>query len=77
VFFAAGMPILTALPLTRYVRGKSAWVALPLLLLVTLLAVSTAMNVSQDLWEGPTVRETNGATDLFLKHTQRSLGARQ
>lgn len=75
VLLAAGLPLLTALPLTRYVRGKSAWVALPLLLGVTLLPVSTAMMVSQDLWEGPITRENkDGATELFLKHTQRSLG---
>ncbi|HSS22167.1 MAG TPA: hypothetical protein VLL54_19005 [Pyrinomonadaceae bacterium] len=74
VFLAAGLPIITALPLTRYLRGKSALVSLPLLLLVTLLPVSTAMRVSQDLWDGPVQREDS---QLYLKHTERSLGLRK
>lgn len=45
VLLAAVVPIVLALPLTRYVRGKSTLVALPLLVLVTLLPVSSAMNV--------------------------------
>jgi len=75
VFLAAGVPILLALPLTRYVRGKSTWVALPLLVCVTLLPISSAMNVSLDLWEGPLAREapSTGQVELYLKHTERSL----
>jgi hypothetical protein len=77
VLLAAVVPLVLALPLTRYVRGKSAWVALPLLVGVTLLPVSSAMNVSLDLWEGPIVRQlqSTGPPELFLKHTGRSLGA--
>jgi hypothetical protein len=71
VFFAAGLPIITALPLTRYIRGKSTWVALPLLMIVTLIPVSTAMRVSQDLWEGPTTL----AGTAYLKHMQQMLGS--
>ena len=76
VFLAAVVPIVLALPLMRYVRGKSTWVALPLLLGVTLLPVSSAMNVSRDLWEGPILRQSpsTGQPDLFLQHTGRSLG---
>ncbi len=76
VFLAAGVPIVLALPLTRYVRGRSTWVALPLLVGVTLLPVSSAMRVSQDLWEGPTARQTqaSGPVELYLKHTARTLG---
>jgi hypothetical protein len=76
VLLAAVVPLVLALPLTRYVRGKSAWVALPLLV-VTLLPVSSGMNVSLDLWEGPIVRQLRltGPPELFLKHTGRSLGA--
>jgi MFS family permease len=71
IFLSACIPILLALPLTRYIRGKSAWVALPLLVCVTLLPVSTAMNVSQDLWEGPVTRQNDstGRSALYLKHT--------
>ena len=76
VFLAAGIPLLLALPLTRYVRGKSAWVALPLLVGVTLLPISSAMNVSLDLWEGPVRQvESSGGPGLYLKHTKRSLDA--
>ena len=75
VFLAAIIPIMLALPLTRYVRGKSSWVALPLLVVVTLLPVSTAMNASLDLWEGPVAMEgTDGGTELVLQHTWNSLG---
>ena len=76
VLLAAAVPIMLALPLTRYTRGKSVWVALPLLVGVTLLPVSSAMNVSLDLWEGPSVRQVRatGQPELFLKHTGRSLG---
>jgi hypothetical protein len=43
VFLAAVIPLLLALPLTRYVRGKASRVALPLLVGVTLLPISSAM----------------------------------
>ena len=77
VLLAAAVPVMLALPLTRYVRGKSTLVALPLLVGVTLLPVSSAMNVSMDLWEGPLVRQagSDGRSELYLKHTGRSLGA--
>ncbi|MCW5849737.1 MAG: hypothetical protein KIT87_06615 [Anaerolineae bacterium] len=77
VVLAAGVPVLLALPLLRYVRGKAATVALPLLLVITLLPVSTAMQVGQDLWEGPSVRQvgSTGGAELYLKHTERSLGS--
>jgi hypothetical protein len=77
VIMAAAVPIILALPLTRYVRGKSALVALPLLVCVTLLPVSSAMNVSRDLWEGPIVQQarSTGQPELYLKHTERSLGS--
>jgi len=71
VFLAAGLPILLALPLLRYIRGKSTAVALPLLLLVTLLPVSTAMQVGRDLWEGPVLK---GGSELYLQHSEHSLG---
>ena len=75
VLFAAVVPAALALPLTRYVRGRSARVALPLLVLVTLLPVSTAMNASLDLWEGPSARVSpaDGRTELYLRHTGQSL----
>jgi len=67
LFLAAGLPLLTAIPLTRYITGKSAWVSLPLLVLVTLLPISSAWNTSRDLREGP-----QGGV---LVHTRRALGS--
>ena len=73
VFLAAVVPIMLALPLTRYVRGKSALIALPLLLVITLLPVSTAMNVSLDLWEGPVANGSTKPSNSYLEHTARQL----
>lgn len=75
VLFAAVVPAALALPLTRYVRGKSALVSLPLLVLVTLLPISSAMYVSLDLWDGPSAQtpRTGPPTELYLKHTGRVL----
>jgi hypothetical protein len=73
VFLAAILPILLALPLLRYIRGKATAVALPLLVVITFLPVSTAMQVSLDLWEGPVL--ISGESELYLKHTERSLGS--
>jgi hypothetical protein len=65
VFLAAVLPLITAIPLTRYIQGKAAWVSLPLLILVTLLPVSSAFNASRDLFDGP----VNGV----LVHTGRTI----
>ena len=76
VFFAAIVPLVTALPLTRYLKGKSIFIGLPILLIITLLAVSSAMNVSLDLWQGPQVRPigNGGVPVVLLAHTGRVLG---
>ena len=73
LFFAAVVPILLALPLTRYIRGKSALIALPVLVVVTLIPVSTAMNVSLDLWEGPVGNGSTEPSNSYLAHTARVL----
>lgn len=72
---AAGLPLLTALALSRYARGNAAWVAVPLLIGVTLLPVLTAYAVTQDLWEGPVVEQVQPgeAPVLYLRHTERTL----
>jgi len=69
---AAGVPLVLALPLLRYVRGKSSLVALPLLVVITLLPVSTAIPVIQDLWEGPCVRQAPSTSEpeFYLKRTE-------
>ena len=75
-FLAAALPVVLALPLLRYVRGKSNLVALPLLVVITLLPVLTAVEVIQDLRDGPSVRRTESGkqAELYLRHTERSLG---
>jgi len=75
VFLAAGIPILTALPLTRYARGKAAWVAVPLLVGVTLLPIWSAVRVSQDLRDGPIVQRlrASGESRLYLPHSQQRI----
>lgn len=87
VFLAAGLPIVLALPLLRYTRGKSSMVALPLLLVITLLPVSTALGPIQDLLEGPVAQPvpfrpgtgdlrnppSSGRVEFFLKHSGRRL----
>ena len=77
LLLAAVLPIVLALPLTRYVRGKAALIALPLLVAITFLPISSVMNVSLDLWEGPITRPvTPGAQlALFLRHTERLISA--
>lgn len=74
-FFAAGLPIITALPLTRYVRGPSSWVALPILIGITAIAILSAVNVCRDLWEGPSVPQIqpNGRSEIYLRHTDKRL----
>jgi hypothetical protein len=78
VLLAAGLPLITALPLTRYLRGKSVLIALPILLVVTSLPIWSAVNVSQDLWEGPTTRQVQSVDnpnasvmELYLPHTHQ------
>jgi hypothetical protein len=75
VVLAAGVPLVLALPLTRYVRGKASWVALPLLVGITFLPISTAMNVSRDLWEGPVAQPvgSTGGIELCLRHSGRRI----
>jgi hypothetical protein len=63
VALSAGLPVLTALPLFVYVRGRYWYVALPLLLCVTALPVWSCLNTMLDLGEGPAVRRTTGYYD--------------
>ncbi len=60
---SAGLPVLTALPLLRYARGKYWHVALLLLLCVTSLAAWSGLNTLLDLRDGPEVRRTTGYYD--------------
>ena len=75
VILAAGMPLITALALTRYVRGEKPWVALSLLVIITLLPIWSVVNVSRDLWAGPEVKQvqSNDQPELYLRYTEQSL----
>ena len=57
------LPVLTALPLVVYVRGKFWHVALLLLVGVTSLSVWSGANTLLDLREGPTVKRATGYYD--------------
>jgi hypothetical protein len=75
IALAVGLPVLTALPMTRYLRGKATLIALPILVVVTSLPAWSVVNVSRDLWAGPVVRQvqTSEHNELYLQYTDRSL----
>lgn len=52
VFFAVVLPLLTALPLMRYARGRAALIAVPLLIGITALPVLSCVWVIGDLHDG-------------------------
>ena len=56
VGLSIGLPVLTALPLIRYGRGKVALVALPLLGGLTMLAALSGLGSLRDFVDGPSVR---------------------
>ena len=76
VILAVGLPLITALPLTRYLRGKATLVALPMLVVITMLPIWSAVNPSRDLWNGPVVQQvqSTGDHELYLQYTEQSLG---
>lgn len=80
VILSVGLPVLTALPLLRYVRGRGAPLMLALLLGVTALPVWSAWWTLRDLWSGPVGSLTERATPAgrtdrgsYLPHTRRVL----
>jgi hypothetical protein len=80
------LPVVTALPLFRYVRGKGAPVMLVILFAVTSLPVWSGWTTLQDLMAGPhqiqrdQIQRVGGAIGkhpierLVLPHTGRMLG---
>jgi hypothetical protein len=55
VFFAVVLPVITAVPLGRYARGKAALIALPLLIGITALPTLSCWWVLGDLHDGALV----------------------
>ena len=69
---SALLPVLTALTLLRYVRGKGTIVMLAILVVVTALPVWSVWSTGLDLWYGPAAGlEQSGG--LVLPHTGRVL----
>jgi len=66
VFVAGIAPVMTMLPLVRYVRGRSALIAVPLLAGITALPVYSTVNTARDLLEG--------AHGRLLRYTERMIG---
>lgn len=77
IVFAAIVPIVTAIPLTRYVRqGKSQWIMIMLLVSITTLPILSVVNVSKDVVGGSVVRQQDEGDEypeLYLRHTERFL----
>lgn len=80
VLLAAGLPLITAFTLIRYVRGKGSLLMLLLLIGLTLLPILTVINVSWDLWEGVKIHAIQSAVqpsgltmEYYLQHTGRVL----
>jgi amino acid transporter len=77
--FCIGLPVLTALALLRYARGKAAVVVLTLLLGVTALPVWSGWTTARDLIAGPITRtrESSSAAgvgmETYLPFTGRVL----
>ncbi len=83
VTLSVGLPVLTALPLLRYVSGRGAVLMLALLCGVTALPVWSAWASVLDLWDGPSTMRawspTPGAPESeyrHLPHTRRVLAGR-
>ncbi len=83
VGLGAVLPVLTALPLLRYVSGRGAPLMLALLLCVTALPLWSAWATARDLLEGPKnllVRSpapgAPAAEYVYLPHTKRVLAGR-
>jgi hypothetical protein len=51
-FLSVVLPVITAVPLVPYVRGKAALIAIPLLLIITALPISSCLWVLGDLHDG-------------------------
>jgi len=52
-FLSVILPVITAVPLVPYARGKAALIAIPLLLAITALPVASCLWVLADLHDGP------------------------
>ncbi len=67
---AMGLPVVTALPLVRYVHGRGAVIMLTILVLVTALPILSGVTTLQDLLAGPQLTRSGA---YMLPHTQQWL----
>jgi hypothetical protein len=65
VFLAVVLPVITAVPLVRYARGRAALIALPLLLIITALPMLSCWWVIADLHDGPKVIDLSFTREAF------------
>ena len=56
-FLSVVVPVITAVPLVPYVRGKATLIALPLLLVITALPITSCLWVLADMHDGPQVAQ--------------------
>jgi hypothetical protein len=72
---SVALPILTALPLVRYVKGRGAPVMIAILLGVTALPVWSSWSVAQDFWAGPVLLAEQGEPPTwYLTNTAQTVG---
>ncbi len=69
-FLGGALPVITALPLTRYLSGKSAWVGGSILVVITALPLLSVWSVGRDLLEGSRFVPQAG---WYLQYTERIL----
>ena len=67
IFFAIVVPVITAVPLLRYARGRAALIALPLLVVITVLPMFSCWWVIADLHDGPKVIDLSFTREAFTR----------
>lgn len=73
-FLAVVVPVITAVPLVPYARGKAALIAIPLLLFITALPISSCLWVLADLHDGPQIEFVEILSYGSAPSSCRSLG---
>jgi hypothetical protein len=77
VALSVALPILTGLPLVRYIKGRGAPVMIALLFGVTVLPVWSSWSTAQDLWAGPVrLAEQGELPTWYLPNTDKTIDDR-
>jgi len=72
-FLSVILPVITAVPLVPYARGKSALIAIPLLLVITALPVWSCFWVLGDLHDGPETANSNATVIVSIGDPTREI----